>query len=75
MPGGENYYYAAIFMALRGDDFSAINYLQKALDNGYGSLYKLKYDELSALNLKSLRAKPDFELAIDKAQRNFFERD
>ena len=74
-PGGENFYYAAIFMALRGDDYSAINYLQKALDNGYGSLYKLKYDVLSALTLKSLREQPDFTLALDKAQRNFIESD
>ena len=75
MPGGENYYYAAIFMAMRGDDYSAINYLQKALDSGYGSLYKLKYDELSALNLKSLREKADFLLTVDKAQLNFVESD
>lgn len=71
LPGGENYYYAAVFMALRGDNYKAMEYLQKALDNGYGSLYKLRYDNLSPLSLKSLRGDSNFELLIDKAQRNF----
>ena len=62
-------------MALRGDDYNAINYLQKALDNGYSSLYNLKYDVLSPLTLKSLREKPNFTLMVDKAQRNFVESD
>ena len=75
VPGGENLYYAAVFMALRGDDYNAINYLQKALDNGYSSLYNLKYDVLSPLTLKSLREKPNFTLMVDKAQRNFVESD
>lgn len=73
-PGGENFYYAALFMALKGDSFKAMEYVQKAIDNGYGSLYKLKYDELSSLNLKSLRGESGFDLLIDKAQRNFTER-
>lgn len=71
LPGGENYYYAAVFMALRGDNFKAMEYLQKALDNGYGSLYKLRYDNLSPLSLKSLRNDSNYDLVIDKAQRNF----
>lgn len=72
--GGENFYYAALFMALRGDNFKAMEYVQRAIDNGFGSLYKLQYDELSPLNLKSLRNEPGFDLLIDKAQRNFTER-
>ena len=72
-PGGENYYYAAVFMALKGDDYNAIDYLQKALDKGYGSLYNLKYNILSPLTLQSLREKPNFALMVDKAQRNFVE--
>ena len=71
LPGGENYYYAAVFMALRGDNFKAMEYLQKALGNGYGSLYKLRYDNLSPLSLKSLRGDSNYDFLIDKAQRNF----
>ncbi len=71
VPGGENFYYAAVFMAMRGDNFKAMEYLQKAIDLGYGSRYKLQFDELSPVNLKSLRGEPGFELLVEKAQRNF----
>jgi len=71
--GGENFFYAAVLMALRGDNFKALDYTQKAIDNGFGSLYRLQYDELSPLNLKSLRAEPAFQLLMDKALRNFME--
>lgn len=70
-PGGENYYHAAVFMALRGDNYKAMDYLQKAISNGYGSLYKLRYDRLVPFNLSSLYGNPDYDLAVDKAQRNF----
>ena len=70
--GGENYYYAALFMTLRGDNFKAMEYLQKAIEKGYGSLYKLQYDNLSPLSLKSLRTEPGFDLLVEKAQRNFY---
>ena len=71
MPGGENFYYAAILMAMRGDNYKAKEYVQKALDNGFGSLYQLKYDVLSPLRLESLRTDPEFDLLIDKAQGTF----
>ena len=71
--GGENFYYAALLMAMRGDNFKAMEYLQKALDNGYGSLLNLQYDTLSPLSLKSLREDSGFPLLIEKAQRNFVE--
>ena len=71
--GGENFYYAALLMAMRGDNFKAMEYLQRALDNGYGSLLKLQYDTLSPLSLKSLREDSGFPLLIEKAQRNFVE--
>ena len=71
MPGGDNYYYATVFMALRGDNYKAMEYIQKAIDNGYGSLYKLNYDKLSPLGLKALRNEPGFDLLVEKAQRNF----
>ena len=75
LPGGENCYYAAVFMALRGDNYNALKYLQKALDNGYGSLYKLQGDVLSTIGLKSLRSEKDFKSMIDRAQLNFVEMD
>ena len=65
-PGGENYYYAALFMALRGDNFRARDYLQKAVDNGFGSVLRLRDDVLSPLNLKSLRSEPEFGLLMEK---------
>ena len=67
MPGGEDYYYAALFMAQRGDNFRARDFLQKALDNGFGSVYRLRDDVLSPLNLSSLRSEPEFELLLEKA--------
>ena len=71
LPGGENFYYAAVLMAMRGDNFKAMEYVQKALDNGFGSVYQLKYDVLSLVGLSSLRSDPDFDLLIEKAQQNF----
>lgn len=73
IPGGENFYVAALFMALRGDNFKAMEYAQRAIDQGFGSLYKLRDDDLSPLSLKALRNEPNFDLLIDKAQRNFIE--
>ena len=67
-PGGENYFYAALFMTMRGDNYKARDYLQKAIDNGFGSMYRLRDDVLSPLNLKSLRDEPEFELLMEKAR-------
>ena len=71
--GGKNYYNAALLMSLRGDNFKAMDYLQKALDNGYGSLFNLKFDTLSPLNLQTMRNESGFPLLLEKAQRNFVE--
>ena len=73
LPGGENFYYAALFMAARGDNYKAMEYLGKALELGYGSLHNLQREDLSWLNIKSLRNVQGFDLLIDKAQRNFIE--
>ena len=64
VPGGENYYYAALFMSQRGDNYRAIDYLRKAVSNGFGSLHRLQSDVLSPLNLKSLRSEPGFETLV-----------
>ena len=64
--GGENYYYAALFMAAKGDNYRALDFVQKAIDNGFGSVYRLRDDVLSPLNLKSLRGEPQYELLMDK---------
>ena len=71
LSGGENYYYAAIFMAQRGDNFRAMEFLEKAISMGYGSLHRLQREELSPVNLSSLRGESDFQLLLDKASRNF----
>ena len=75
VPGGENYYYAAVFMAQRGDNFKAMEYIQRAVEKGFGSRYRLQYDDLSPLGLKALRNEPGFDLLIEKAIRNFTESD
>jgi tetratricopeptide (TPR) repeat protein len=75
VPGGENFYYAAVLMALRGDNYKAMEYLQKAVDNGFASRHRLVNDILSPISLQSLRSEPGFDLFIDKAQRNFMEQD
>jgi len=59
--GGENFYYAALLMAMRGDNFKAMDYLGKAVDSGYGSAFNIKCDTLSPVNLKSLRDAPEFD--------------
>ena len=58
-------------MALRGDKYKAMDYLQKAINQGFGSLYKLRHDDLSLFNLSSLYKEQDYDLLVDKAQRNF----
>lgn len=73
--GGENFYYAAVLMARRGDNYKAMEYLQKAIDLGYGSRHRLATDVMSPVGLQSLRHEPGFDLLIDKAQRNFVEQD
>ena len=64
--GGENYYYAAMFMAMRGDNFRAMDFLQKAIDNGFDSVYRLRDDVLSPVNLAPLRSDKSFDLLVDK---------
>lgn len=67
LPGGENFYYAALFMAQRGDNFNAMEYLEKALNNGFGSRHRLLREELQPVTLQSLRKEPGFDLLLDKA--------
>ena len=69
--GGENYYYAALFMAQRGDNFKAKEYLEKAIELGYGSRHNLLREELFPVSLQSLRGESGYDLIVDKAQRNF----
>ncbi len=71
--GGENYYYAAMLMAYRGDNYKAMEYLNKAVDMGYASKHRLLNDVLSPVSLQSLRNEPGFAELIDKAQANFAE--
>lgn len=73
--GGDNFYYAAVLMAMRGDNFKAMEYMQKAIDNGYGSKYALTADKLSFINLGSLRDEPQFPVMVEKAMPNFIEKD
>ena len=68
LPGGENFYYAALFMAQRGDNYRAMDYLRKAINNGFGSLHRLRDDVLSPLNLKSLRTEPDFDVIVKELE-------
>lgn len=74
-PGGSNFISAALFMINRGDNFRALEFVQKAIENGYGSLYKLQNDKLSTISFEPLRNEPEFKNIIDKAVRNFVEGD
>ena len=71
LSGGENYYYAALFMAQRGDNFKAKEYLEKAIELGYGSRHNLLREDLFPVTLQSLRGESGYDLIVDKAQRNF----
>jgi len=75
MVGGENYYYAALLMSLKGDNVQGMGYLKKALDNGFGSTYKIKDDALPYINLNNLRTAEDFYNTLGIYQTNFQERD
>ena len=67
-PGGENFYYAALLMAKRGDGFKAIEFLHDAIVNGYGSIHRLQHDVLSPVNLKSLRGEQRFEQVVKELE-------
>ena len=73
MPGGEQFYYAAMLMAARGDNFKAMEYVEKALEQGYASKHRLLREELLPVTLQSLRDQQGFDLLIDKARPNFEE--
>ena len=75
LAGGDNFYYAAVFMAMRGDNFKAMEYLQKAVDNGYGSKFTLTDNKLPFINLNNLRNEPEFPILVEKAMPNFIEKD
>ena len=45
-----------------------MDYLRKAINNGFGSLQRLRDDVLSPLNLKSLRTEPDFDVIVKELE-------
>lgn len=71
MPGGENFFYLASLMAMRGNNARALEFIRQAVENGYGSLFRLRDDVLSPVGIKSLRNEPDFSSIIDGAADNF----
>ena len=73
LPGGENYYYAALLMAMRGDYYKAMEYVEKAIELGYASKHRLQREELLPVTLQPLRTEPGFDLLVEKAQPNFVE--
>ena len=75
VPGGENFYYLAALMAAMGDNYKAMEYIQRAMSGGFGSLFRLQYDDLSPINLKSLREEPVFKELLLKSEHNFVEAD
>ncbi len=60
-PGGEDLYYAALFMATRGDGYKAMEYMRQAIAGGFDSQYRLYHDVLSPLNFKAMRSEPGFD--------------
>ena len=75
MPGGENFFYLASLMAARGNNARALEFLQQAVGNGYGSLFRLRDDVLSVIGVKALRDEPDFKSIMAQAVPNFVESD
>lgn len=70
LPGGENLYYAAALMAMRGNNIGAMDYLRRAVEQGYGSLHMLRDDIFSPVSIKSLRDTPDFQQLLNKVLKD-----
>ena len=68
LPGGENLYYAAALMAMRGNSIGALDYLRQAIELGYGSLHMLRDDIFSPVSVKALRDIPDFQQLLSKLE-------
>lgn len=73
-PGGYACAMAAKLMAFMGDEHQAIDYMQTALANGYGSLWECRANDLPFANLKALRGNATFTNLVQQSQTNFQER-
>ena len=71
IPGGEAFYYAAMLMANRGDNFKAMEYITRAIELGYGSRHRLEREELLPATLAPLRSDQGFKMLLEKASPNF----
>jgi peptidase C14 caspase catalytic subunit p20 len=69
--GGEVYYYAAILYSLCDDSVKALEYLENALANGYGSYYNIMLNNEGVLNLSKLRMLSQFKSLVEKYKSNF----
>lgn len=69
--GGEIYYYASILYSLCGDDQKALDYLEGALANGYGSYHNIMKGDEAGLSLGALRKLPRFAPLMDQYKSNF----
>ena len=72
--GGEAYYYAAALLSDMDDNDKAMQYLEKALENGYGSLFEVRVNENPYINLKLVRRHDGFNALVEKYQTCFQER-
>lgn len=72
--GGEAYFYAAALLSDMDDNNKAMQYMDKALENGYGNLYEVRVDDNPYVNLKLVRRHDGYNALVEKYQVNFQER-
>ncbi len=70
--GGEAYYVAAALMSQCGSSDASIDYLAKALDNGYGSYYNIMENEMPLRSMKTVRHLEKFNDTVE-AHKYLFE--
>lgn len=71
LPGGESYYVAAVVMAQGGQTDKALDYLDSALANGYGSYYNVAVAEDGYMTLAPIRANERFKALVSKYESQF----
>ncbi len=68
---GELLYYAAALYAQCGDIDQALNYVEGALANGYGSYHNLTMSNTAGISIAPLRKLPAFKALLTKYNKNF----
>lgn len=70
-PMGRDYYMAACLYAQMGDKESALQYLEKAFEAGYGDYFNLYFESDSPISLAPLRGEAEFRILIQSYSHIF----